>query len=602
MSTTPQLSPPPAAGNDTAPQVTGAGDGGGMDRFRNLISKMSGGGTPLIDQRLQQHHDQRIANASLNQKAYQDLSSTLTRDSDKKYHDDKIDDPNNPNKLTPEGLKLEAQRQAAFQAWSKAAGVDKESKSVIQKMGQLADHLVHHRTAGGQQPGAAGAPPAAGGAASPSLRPPPGKGEGGDALPPPPSASASPAPGGGGAGSPATTFQPDPATLNESSLHSREEQDRDAASKRKITEEQAKTDPKAMVDGLIKAGFPREEAMRITSTKLAGAAGRPKIKEEMVPDPDSKTGYSKSFVDELTGQEVSRVKDVAPTRSLITSETDTTNPETNQTTRTVRRPIFPGAGGASPNKVVTASTATASSPASAHGSKSAISKLSPPVDADGHITTAPGASPQVLEGANQLLDGTDKEKLPTKTRELSAALARRAGWEQGKFTPKEQVQLREATTYLQKAASDPSLAALDASFSDRMQLAQVISNPDAQGFIGRGLSTAAAQNMDPKQVAFVQMYNQLVGTIAGLSSLVRSGRATEATIERLKSELPNPTTTKDSADGRQRIQRLLSEIDVAMDKGSFGGTGTKSASKLSPPPSAAQRGTGTKDDPIIIAP
>lgn len=195
------------------------------------------------------------------------------------------------------------------------------------------------------------------------------------------------------------------------------------------------------------------------------------------------------------------------------------------------------------------------------------------LDADGHIPAGTG-NPQLTEAANQLLDGQDvgKLKLPTKDVMAASALARKYGWEQGKFTPKEQVMLKEATTFLTSARDDKALKALDGDFLSRMQLAQVAKTPDKEGFIGKGLSLAAAQNMTEDQKNFIQMYNQLVGTISGLAQLVRSGRATEATIERLKAELPNPVTTKDSADAKQRIQRLLKEVDVALQKGSFTGT------------------------------
>jgi hypothetical protein len=132
--------------------------------------------------------------------------------------------------------------------------------------------------------------------------------------------------------------------------------------------------------------------------------------------------------------------------------------------------------------------------------------------------------------------------------------------------------LREATTYIDGALTNKTaLSALDGSYTDRLKLAQALKSPDKESMIGGALSLASAQNLDANQAEFARMYNQLVGTISGLSQLVRSNRATEATIERLKAELPNPTTTKDSADGLERLKRLRSEIDVAMKKGTFEG-------------------------------
>lgn len=195
------------------------------------------------------------------------------------------------------------------------------------------------------------------------------------------------------------------------------------------------------------------------------------------------------------------------------------------------------------------------------------------LDPSGHIPEVSAVNPQVREAANQLLDGADKDKLPAKVRMPASELARKYGWSQGKFTPKEQVMLRESTTFLEEASkNDLALSALDEGVTSRAQLSLITQNPDKQGFIGRTLSTTAAKNMSPNQAEFIRMYNQLVGTISGLGQLVRSGRATEATIERLKSELPNPVTTKDSADAKLRLQRLLQEVNVAMQKGTFVGT------------------------------
>ena len=65
------------------------------------------------------------------------------------------------------------------------------------------------------------------------------------------------------------------------------------------------------------------------------------------------------------------------------------------------------------------------------------------------------------------------------------------------------------------------------------------------------------------------MYNQLAGTISGLGQLTRGGRVTEATINRLVNELPNPMQSQSSADAKQRFRRLLSEISIAQQSGQF---------------------------------
>lgn len=262
-------------------------------------------------------------------------------------------------------------------------------------------------------------------------------------------------------------------------------------------------------------------------------------------------------------------------RGLMGTErsTTSTDPYGNvTTTRSQTRPVIPGSSGAPRGTTGGGSSAAPSAKTSRNRLPAPPKAQSapPPLDSDGHVPQGAG-NPQVVEAANQLLDGQDINKLPTKVREPAAAMARQYGWEQGKFTPKEQVMLRESSTFLQKALNDPSMAALDGDFMQRMKVAQAVQTPDKEGMVGRGLSTAASMNLSDQQAEFVRMYNQLVGTISGLAQLVRSGRATEATIDRLKAELPNPTTTKNSQDGRERIKRLIKEIDVAMKKGTFEG-------------------------------
>lgn len=272
-------------------------------------------------------------------------------------------------------------------------------------------------------------------------------------------------------------------------------------------------------------------------------------------------------------------KEYVPSQTVETSShTVNTDPAGQKTTTDTKRkrglpPLKPEGTGKPPSGGQGGSGAKPA--ATAGHSKSVPDQLKKHgLDASGHIPESSGENHQLIEGANELLDGTDISKLKMSTKDVMAAsaLARKYGWEQGKFTPKEQVMLKEATTFLTSARDDKALKALDGDFLSRMQLAQVAKTPDKEGFIGKGLSLAAAQNMTEDQKNFIQMYNQLVGTISGLAQLVRSGRATEATIERLKAELPNPVTTKDSADAKQRIQRLLKEVDVALQKGSFTGT------------------------------
>lgn len=310
----------------------------------------------------------------------------------------------------------------------------------------------------------------------------------------------------------------------------------------------------------------------------------PKITTKLEQDAGSPTGWSFVSYDQVSGKEYSRQQNAPPQRGLIPSDTDTDtiDPAGQKThTHSHRQPVLgsgskPGASTPPRRQLM-----PISQPKATTGHSGATSKTGNTVydkfglDQNGEIPADAKVNPQLREGANQLLDGQDisKLKMPTKDVMAAAELARKYGWSQGKFTPKEQVMLRESTTFLKNAVDDKALKALDGDFTERMKMAQVAKNPDKEGMIGRGLSVVAAQNLTEDQKNFIQMYNQLVGTISGLAQLVRSGRATEATIERLKAELPNPVSTKDSKDARERIQRILKEVDVAMQKGTFTGTG-----------------------------
>jgi hypothetical protein len=190
------------------------------------------------------------------------------------------------------------------------------------------------------------------------------------------------------------------------------------------------------------------------------------------------------------------------------------------------------------------------------------------LDATGHIPSTVHANPQLIEAANQLLDGMDIEKLtiPQKAREAASALARQYGWGgQGMFAPQQKLQIKEASTFLNDALKSPALSALD-SWESRQKLIAVINNAEGHpGYIDAFL--ARNTNLDPKEAEFLRMFRQLTGTISGLASLTRPGRPTEAGIKRLMAELPNPNESHSADDGRKRLKRLIKEIDIATQKG-----------------------------------
>jgi len=367
----------------------------------------------------------------------------------------------------------------------------------------------------------------------------------------------------------------------------------------------AEGNPQAKQIADVEAAIGRKltdvEKQRYFSVAPKEIAG--KVVTKLEQDKNSKTGWSYVSYDPLSGNEYSRQLDAPPQRGLIESETDTTDPLTGLTTVTRRKPIIgpPGGGGSKAKPAATSSVATASpagplatltaAPSGAAArpqlagkrrgagplaKKSDTSKTAGtlPLDADGHIPPSASVNPYVRETANELLDGKDMDKVKySKLIPVASQLARRYGWEQGKFTPREQVMLRETSTFIQRAMNDDSMKALDEGGMSRLRLQQIAQSPDKEGFIGRLFTLGAASGMTDSQKKFLQTYNQLVGTISGMAQLVRSGRATEATIERLKAELPNPTNTRDSKDARERLQRLMDEINVAMQKGTFTDSG-----------------------------
>lgn len=178
------------------------------------------------------------------------------------------------------------------------------------------------------------------------------------------------------------------------------------------------------------------------------------------------------------------------------------------------------------------------------------------LDDSGHIPETANVNPQVREFANQLIDDRDVDKIPAKAKADAAALARQYGWEQGKFTPREQMQMRTATSFLNQLQSSPALSVLD-SFVSREKIASAM-NPH-----GGMISNIAAMNLTAPEAQFVREYNAAMGTVQGLSSITRAGRPTEAAVQRLKAELPNVLQSANSTDAKARIDQLLKEVNIS---------------------------------------
>lgn len=331
------------------------------------------------------------------------------------------------------------------------------------------------------------------------------------------------------------------------------------------------------------------------ATFNATPKGKPTLREAIVPDPTSETGFAKEGYD-AQGNQVYRVQNVVPPRGALGRETTTTDPF-GVTTTSTSKPVYPG--GKSP----TGKAATSGAP-SDFGVQENYGKTSGPtygevdpktglqkpttkkpgeqkkdlegkvskskesaskLDEQGHIPATERVNSQLRTAANNLLDGMDVDKLPIPQKDRAAAqeLAEKYGWKgQGLFTPKDQLLLRESETYLDQALKDPSLKVLDSATS-RLKLMNALSdNPSIASNI-----LASTWKLNPDEANFLSMYRQLVGTISGLGQLTRANRTTEAAIKRLMSELPNPREVQSSEQAMTRIKRLQSELTVARQKG-----------------------------------
>jgi len=212
-----QTVPPPPTG-DPNTDVQGAGNGGGMDRFRSIISRLSGGGTPAIDKALKAHHDQVVADAQ----RHADTAKRYYAMVAKAKQDGK--DPTTGQPVTPE--QLQQWQQMADGAWadySKIAGKSKQAKPIIQQMGGLLKHIAGAGGGAQGQPGQQGTQtvqPPPQGAPSATTQP---------TVPPPPGTNPLQESAAG-------------AVQDASARHVAEQSDLDAASKRRLDEKKTETD------------------------------------------------------------------------------------------------------------------------------------------------------------------------------------------------------------------------------------------------------------------------------------------------------------------------------------------------------------------------
>lgn len=381
-----------------------------------------------------------------------------------------------------------------------------------------------------------------------------------------------------------------------------------------------------------------------------------KLTTQIVADPDSSTGFSKATYNQMTGEEQSTIPGAIPPRGYVPTKrvTRTTDPATGLTTTSVSdvTPQVPGVNAAPigknapkfPTNVLTppnpnvrpsapqaaaqaagaqatqggldevnAQIAANKGKAGAPSRKAArmpVSSAAPnpasavpirKLDEEGNIPYDPNVPTVVLEAARQLIDGQDVNKIKGKNvANMAGDYARQFGWSQGKFTPREQNQMDEAKYFLTQLRNDPSLGVLD-SFGDRVHLAAVPHGTKANSgnLLSNVLGVGAAMTESDLQSQYQSNIDQANNIAGGIGQLTRSGRQTEAGLNRVRDEMPNVLRAKNRADAERRIDNLLKEIEIAERKygvpafqkpheakTSPGGPVSKNAPK-SPPPSGA---------------
>jgi hypothetical protein len=175
-----------------------------MDRLRQIITRLSGGGTPAIDKALEQHHAQVMADASRHAQAAKLYYGMIAKAKATGNN------PTTGKPVTPEELQQwQQQADGAWADYTKIAGKAKAAKPIIAQMGGLLKHVAGG--GGGQQ--SAGQPQAQQGQQT--------------VQPPPQGASASP--------QPQATVPPPPGAPNPLQQGAAEDADKEAMARQDAT-------------------------------------------------------------------------------------------------------------------------------------------------------------------------------------------------------------------------------------------------------------------------------------------------------------------------------------------------------------------------------
>jgi hypothetical protein len=176
----------------------------------------------------------------------------------------------------------------------------------------------------------------------------------------------------------------------------------------------------------------------------------------------------------------------------------------------------------------------------------------------------------IREAANQLLDGVDLKdiSLPQKDKAFAEAVARKYGWGRGPYLPRELKQMQNANQFLDQALNSKAfMRAIDSGFFRKFQTAESEKDASKSGLFDTAMHVLSVNHLTKDQQEYLTIRQALMGTVSGLSSVVRTGRPTEATINRLMQEIPDVMSSANSTMAKEKIAQIKKELKVALTQG-----------------------------------
>jgi hypothetical protein len=515
--------------------VTGVGSGSEGDKLKGFLVNLTGGGMPMVRQQLEDAHAKRVAEADRNHRSYGELSQVLAGDTTGKYM-------GKDGTLTPEGQKLELQRKAAFDAWQKAAGVSKENKSIIGKLGQFTDKLVHHRATNASEP-AGGNPP------QPRQQPATG-------MPQPPQ-DAAPTPTSGGMPAPPgyTPAGQDPGTLlarsQAESAHQVAQGDLDTASKRRQEEE------KVRGEYSVKAAQARVKPHPVTYSDPNDPTKR------LFGTQDLTTGQ----VFDQSGEPVENAGQILPgTLPTVSSSSSTYNPDTGTTTSSRTTQKVPPRGKSGMPAPPTARSGGGLSTAKASGG-GRVAAMADDWEQNGVVPAA-------------------KDK-PAVEKYLK---------DQGRNAPVTLIPEAQKTII----AASPVMDQIDGLLKDINDLK--LGNNNSAGYLLGPRAKYAIGIASPEGSLGKDIAGLSLGSVVEAASVLKGTSRSVLALKKALEHTPNPWVDSPKL-MKEKLETIKARLkDVMDDAYKYGKKGAAVGYGPSHMPAPPPRGTGTVDDPIIVSP